>query len=95
MAKFNITEKPASAPEGGIVSQQGKRFSYYPILDAVDESGKAVKIKGQEQEFSENMVMQQITMVNSELQQLAARKTFLDGEAVRLAEILVEIKKAG
>jgi len=33
-------------------------------------------------------------MVNSELAQVANRKAFLDAEAIRLAEILVEIKKA-
>jgi hypothetical protein len=94
MKSFHITAKAGKEPAPGMPKEE-KKFSYYPILDAVDEGGKAVKIRGQEQEFSESMVMQQINMVNQELSQIAARKVFLDAEAVRLAEIMVEIKKAG
>lgn len=93
MKKFNLTAKPEKVLSEG-ESREAKKFSYFPIVDAVLEDGTKVRVKGQEQEFSEQMVMQQINHINMQLAQNASQKVFLDGEAIRLAEILVEIKKA-
>ena len=70
-----------------------KTFKYTPILTAIAEDGKEVRVKGQAQELSVQQLQMDLQMVQSQLAQLAQQKAKLEQDAANINAILAEIEK--
>ena len=87
--KVEAVSKEAAEP----MMRVEKTFKYTPILVAIAEDGKEVRVKGQAQELSVGHINQQLQMIQSHLAQIADQKVRLEAEAANLNAILAEIEK--